>query len=393
MSKHVYIEDMAVSCAIGYESNTILHNMRTGLAPGLKPWKEVLYSGREAYVATITHELDDVNDASIVNNRNNQLASFLCSELEPSLTKLRQRYASHRIGVVIGSSTSGIEKTEQQIAEKVRTGEFPQDYTYQHQEMGDVSQVVASLAGATGPIYSVSTACTSSSRAFISAAKLIQSGICDAVICGGVDTLCHLTVNGFDSIEQVSSEPCRPFDPDRKGINVGEGGALFILTADKSDIELAGYGESSDAHHLSSPLPCGSGAYDSMQQALANAQCSTEQVDYINAHGTSTQQNDAMESKAISDLFSTSIPVSSTKALTGHCLGAAGAVEIAIGCLILRHPDEPLPKQWPSQRKVDINIPQIQLVEEELIVEPKVVLSNSFAFGGNNVSLIIKKTL
>ncbi|MGR5266358.1 beta-ketoacyl-ACP synthase [Vibrio astriarenae] len=391
MSENIYIEDIAISCALGHRHHDILTNLTQGRSPGLQPWSQTLFSGRGAYVGRLTHQLDDIDITVNPDNRNNRLAQFLCKDLEPSITRLHQRYRAQRIGVIIGSSTSGIEATEQHIAHEVAHGALPKDFSHRHQDMGDVARVIAKLTGAEGPVYTVSTACTSSSRALISASKLISAGLCDAVICGGVDTLCHLTVNGFDSLEQVSDKPCRPFDADREGINVAEGGALLIVTAEKSDIGLAGYGESSDAHHLSSPMPCGSGARRAMEMALESADLDAHQVDYINAHGTSTEQNDAMESRAIADLFGLKVAVSSTKALTGHCLGAAGAVEAALSCLILRHKEFPLPPQWPTERVIDNNMAPINVITEACCCEPQVVMSNSFAFGGNNAVLVFVK--
>ncbi|WP_413282792.1 beta-ketoacyl-ACP synthase [Vibrio sp. MA40-2] len=391
MSKKIYIEDIAVSCTLGNSSAEILENLRLGKSPGMGRWQQTLFSGRDAYVGCLTHSLENIDDLGIPDNRNNRLAKFLCQQLSSSLARLHQRYRPERIGVVIGSSTSGIETTEKHIAYKVAHGDFADDYSYQHQDMGNVAQIVAKVANAQGVAYTVSTACTSSSRALMSASKLIKAGICDAVICGGVDTLCNLTINGFDSLEQVSDQPCRPFDLHRNGINVAEGGALMLVTGQASDTELVGYGESSDAYHLSSPMPCGSGAHKAMQSALAMSDIEIEKIDYINAHGTSTQQNDAMESQAISNLFSSAVAVSSTKALTGHCLGASGAIEAAICCLLLRDPTQPLPRQWPESRTNDPALAPIQLVVTEKITRPEVIMSNSFAFGGNNAVLIFKK--
>lgn len=389
MNKKIYIEDIAVSCSLGFEPEAVLANLRAGEAPGLMAWDKPVYSGREAYVARVIHDLPTASEADYAYNRNNRLAHFLCQRIEAGVASLHQRYAAERIGVVIGSSTSGIETTESFTEQQAETGEMPLTYDYQHQDMGDVSQVVAKLIGAKGPVYTVSTACTSSTRAMISASKLIQSGICDAVVCGGVDTLCQLTVNGFDSLEQVSAEPCRPFDMQRNGINVAEGGALLIVTKDKSDVQLSGFGESSDAHHLSSPMPCGTGAYQAMQMALTTAAVTPSDVGYINAHGTSTQQNDAMESAAIHKLFGTEVAVSSTKALTGHCLGAAGAVEAVICTLLLRANNEPIPKQWPLPRETDPALADINLVQDTQIEALNHVMSNSFAFGGNNASIVL----
>ncbi len=392
MNRNVYIEDISISCSLGSNTQEILSNLRQGVAPGMQPWDEPLYSGRSAFVSRIIHSLDNLAPATYADNRNNRLAHYLVNQLKAPIAALCERYGKHRIGVVIGSSTSGIEKTEPHVHQWICDGTFPDDYNYQHQDMGDVALVIRQLSGVTGPAYTVSTACTSSARALISATKLIRAGVCDAVISGGVDTLCHLTVNGFDSLEQVSDKPCRPFDESRSGINVAEGGALLILSERSSDIELAGFGESADAYHLSSPKPCGSGAILAMRAALDSAEISPDEVDYINAHGTSTLQNDVMESTAIYEMFTSGTPVSSTKALTGHCLGASGAVEASISCLLLRNPNEPLPRQWPIDRQTDSNLCPIALVETTLHVEPKTIISNSFAFGGNNAALVFQST-
>ena len=209
----------------------------------------------------------------------------------------------------------------------------------------------------------------------------------DAVIVGGVDTLCKLTLNGFHGLEALSTEHCQPFSAQRKGINIGEAAAFMLLSKDKlkqPSVALLGCGDSSDAHHISAPHPEGNGAEQAMRNALRDADLEPEQIGYVNAHGTATPLNDSMESKAISRVFPNKVPVSSTKPLTGHTLGAASAVEAAIAWHILSF-DLSLPLQKCQDKAEDIDIDLVDCYQK---LKSKNILSNSFAFGGNNISLI-----
>jgi 3-oxoacyl-[acyl-carrier-protein] synthase-1 len=298
-----------------------------------------------------------------------------------------QRYGVDRVAVVAGTSTSGIADGETALLYQMQTGRFPEDYYCDKQEVGNLSEFIMSHFGLKGAAYTISTACSSSGRAFISAARLLQSGMADAVIVGGADSLCRLTLNGFQALESLTDTLCNPFSKNRRGITIGEGAAFFILTRDASEerIALLGFGDSSDAYHISAPHPEGVGAEEAMRRALADAGMVPDDIGYINAHGTATVLNDEMEAKAIYRLFGDRVPVSSTKPLTGHTLGAASAVEAAICWHLLRYGLE-IPKQVS-----DGNYPEdfpIRLAQAGSYLDKRAVLSNSFAFGGNNVSLI-----
>ncbi len=392
MKSELYINGLSFCCSLGSEPAQLLNHLQQEDPERLISWHEPLFSGRTTNVFSVGDLLSPIDKEGIAKNRNNQIAEKLVNDLSVEIEKVKKHFRASRIGVVVGSTTTGIEETESQFAELSLDEKLPKGYDFRHQLMGDVAETVRKLAGVTGPTYTVSTACTSSARAFISASTLVNSGLCDAVICGGIDSLCHLTVNGFDALEQVTTSRCRPFDKRRDGINIGEGGALFVLSKRPANVALTGWGESSDAYHLSSPLPCGSGALAAMSAALESANLVATDIQYINAHGTGTSLNDAMESKAIHSLFGDNVPVSSTKALTGHCLGAAGAIEAAISCLLLENPHWELPPQRPSLHQFDDELAPLMLVSQEQAQNGNAIMSNSFAFGGNNASLIFQRT-
>ncbi|MDR2216460.1 MAG: beta-ketoacyl-ACP synthase, partial [Nevskiaceae bacterium] len=216
----------------------------------------------------------------------------------------------------------------------------------------------------------------------------------DAVLAGGADALNRFTLAGFVALECVSPKPCNPMSVNRDGINMGEGAALFLISREPGEIALAGWGESSDAHHFSAPDPRGVGAVLAMRSALKMASLQPEDIDYINLHGTATVQNDAMESLAVTTVFGSSVPCSSTKPLTGHALGAAGAIEAAICWQTLRdHHSGALPVHW-WDGQADPALPPLNLVAPGHRAQrpPRRVLSNSFAFGGSNAALILERT-
>ncbi len=328
-------------------------------------------------------------------SRNNQFALAALEQMKIKIKSVIEKYGADRIAVIVGTSTSGIAESETAIKQWVEQETVPKGYDYGVQEMAATAEFVAEILGIKGPVYGISTACSSGAKALASAKRLIKAGICDAVIAGGVDTLCHLTVQGFLSLEAVSDEPCNPFSKNRKGINIGEGAALFVVSAEREGVELVGSGEGSDAHHISAPEPTGAGAKRCMRAALENGGIKAEQVGYVNLHGTATSLNDQMESQAMHEVFGEDTFCSSTKPFTGHTLGAAGAVEAAI-CWLMLHEDSSqnrgqlLPVQlWDGI--VDPALPAINLVKQADQLEEKLdyVLSNSFAFGGNNISLLL----
>lgn len=230
----------------------------------------------------------------------------------------------------------------------------------------------------------------------MSAQRLLDMGMCDAVLCGGVDSLCKLTLNGFSALDAVSEQRCNPFSVNRNGINIGEAAVLFLMSkhlGSSQPIALLGSGASSDAHHISAPEPSGRGALQAMNKALRSAGLAPERINYLNLHGTATQHNDAMESLAVNSLFPAGVPCSSTKPMTGHTLGAAGALEAAFCWLSLSRDNtrHALPPQvWDGQP--DPQLPALSFVTAADRLEQRTarcLMSNSFAFGGNNVSLII----
>jgi 3-oxoacyl-[acyl-carrier-protein] synthase-1 len=259
------------------------------------------------------------------------------------------------------------------------------------QEPGATAQFIASVLKIKGPTYGISTACSSGAKALAAARRLIRANICDAVIAGGVDTLCQLTVSGFSSLEAVSQSRCNPFSKNRKGINIGEGAALFLVTSEVRGVAISGVGESSDAYHISAPEPSGAGAVRCMTRALNDGRVAATEVGYVNLHGTATALNDQMESLAMQQVFGLDTLCSSTKPFTGHTLGAAGAIEAGICWLTLEASDsELLPVHiWDGIR--DPELPSINLVSQEsrLKTPLRYVLSNTFAFGGNNISILL----
>jgi len=322
--------------------------------------------------------------------RNNRLAQLgLVSDgFDTAVAAACNRYGAHRIAVILGTSTSGILETEQAYRRRDMKGALPEDFRYRTtHENYSVTDFVRRYLKLEGPALTISTACSSSAKVFASAYRLMDNNLCDAAVVGGVDSLCMTTLYGFSALEVVSSTPCRPADAERNGISIGEaaGFALLERPQGRNDVPaLLGYGESSDAYHMSSPHPEGAGARLAMKRALQQSRLDTTQIDYINLHGTATRANDSAEDLAVSTLFGRLTPCSSTKGWTGHTLGAAGITEAVIVCLCLR---EGLLPASLNTTKVDPNFTMNVLLENHH--QPLVrMLSNSFGFGGNNASLI-----
>ncbi|HLC15882.1 MAG TPA: beta-ketoacyl-[acyl-carrier-protein] synthase family protein [Thermodesulfovibrionia bacterium] len=390
MNPPLFLQASGMINALGQPHQTIWYNLTNGIQTCLSPCDQLI-NGRSTWVGRVQNELPAIPGVfKEYACRNNQLLLAAYQQIQAEVDEAIVMYGRHRIAVVAGSSTSGILEGEMALESKEKTGRFPDSFNYCQQEMGTVAEFLARYAGLTGLAYTISTACSSSARAFIAARNLIRMDLADAVIVGGVDSLCQLTLNGFSALELISDDFCNPFSKNRKGINIGEGAALFLLTKQKSEIQLLGSGESSDAYHTSAPHPDGKGAIQAMQQALKSADLTT--VDYVNLHGTGTFQNDAMECVAMKDVFPQGVFCSSTKPLTGHLLGASGATEIGFCWLALSscNPQNLLPPHvWDSES--DENLPRLNLVTPLQNAPLRVCMSNSFGFGGNNVSVIIGK--
>ncbi|HEX6692893.1 MAG TPA: beta-ketoacyl-[acyl-carrier-protein] synthase family protein [Burkholderiales bacterium] len=325
------------------------------------------------------------------NNRMAQLALELDGFAE-TVARARSRYGTARIGVFMGTSTSGILETELAYQQRAAaTGALPAGYRYaQTHNTFSLADFVQRYLGLQGPAFAVSSACSSSAKVFGNAARMIEAGVCDAAVVGGIDTLCLTTLYGFNSLELTSRGPCRPFDAERNGISIGEGGGLALLeragARAGAEATLLGVGDSCDAYHMSTPHPEGLGARLAMQQALASARLSPADIDYVNLHGTGTRTNDAAEDRAVADLLPAPTPCSSTKGATGHLLGAAGITEIVISMLSIKH--QLLPGSA-NTRQVD------PAVRCNYLLEPKAarvrrVLSNSFGFGGSNCAVVLE---
>ena len=304
------------------------------------------------------------------------------------------QFGGDRIGIVLGTSTSGVRNTELALAWQAKKGGLPDDFHYKQQQMGAGADYLAAYLGIHGPAYTISTACSSSGKAFASARRLIKLGICDAVIVGGADSLCSLTVNGFAALESLSTGFCKPFGLHRDGITIGEAASLFILSKEPGTVELKGIGATSDAYHFSAPDPAGTTVIGAMQRALDDAGITPDGIDYLNLHGTATVLNDAMESKAVNAVFGADLAVSSSKGMTGHTLGAAAALELAFCWLLLNRDDEQgalIPNVNEDER--DSELAPLNLVKKGMVLGRKIdtCQSNSFAFGGNNLSIVIAR--
>jgi 3-oxoacyl-[acyl-carrier-protein] synthase I len=394
----IYLNALGMICPLGQHHQDIRQHLFDGTS-GLAI--DARFSNAHAAALTVgSIGLDDDQLASVDHlplcerSRNNRLALSALTQIRPQVDALIARYGSHRIGIVLGTSTSGISHSEQAFAYRLAHGEFPSEFHYGQQELGSPATALALTLGISGPAYVHSSACASSAKAIASAARLLNMGLCDAVISGGVDTLCRFTVAGFSALESISVDRCNPLSVNRCGINIGEGAALFIMSTDTATVTLAGWGESSDAYHISAPDPAGSGATLAIHEALQRAGITPSQIDYINLHGTATAQNDAMESRVIQALFGNSAapPVSSTKPLTGHTLGAASAIEAGLCWLTMQddnHSGLLPPHLWDGQ--ADPALPLLHTVKpgDALGRPPHYVLSNSFAFGGSNAVLLL----
>jgi len=364
---------------------------RTGLRP---------CTFEQVALETYAGEVPGLDDFRVIERlaefecRNNRLAQLTLEQddFAARVTAARERYGARRIGVILGTSTSGILETEHAFQHRDPvTGKLPSGFRFATtHNLYASTDFVRRYLGLEGPAAMVSTACSSSAKVFASASRLMALDLVDAVVVGGVDSLCRNTLYGFASLDLVGREPCRPCDAGRGGISIGEAAGFALLERPDavnahSGVALLGYGESSDAYHMSTPHPEGEGAVLAMRRALASAALEPSAIDYINMHGTASQVNDSMEDKAITTVFGTGTPASSTKGWTGHALGAAGITEAVISALCIQKGFRP---GCLNTRTLDPAFTsRILLAAEHGTVRR--VLSNSFGFGGSNASLIL----
>ena len=351
--------------------------------------------GRELLVGAVETELPALPPSlARYACRNNALSLHALLQIADAVEDARARYGPSRLGVVMGTSTSGVGDAEAAIAHQRREGALSPSFYYDQLEFGGAAGFVADYLGLAGPTYTLSTACSSGARALASARSLLRLGLCDAVVAGAADSLCGLTTGGFSALQAIAPERTNPMSAHRAGLTLGEAAALFLVTREGEGVQLLGVGESSEAHHMSAPDPGGAGARAAMQAALADAGLRAEEIAYLNLHGTGTAQNDSMESLAVEAVLGLDVVCSSTKPLVGHTLGAAGAVEAAFCWLVLRHAEGDAlpvpPHRWDGAR--DPALPALHLAdagERAKCRGPARVMTNSFGFGGNNCTLVL----
>lgn len=342
--------------------------------------------------------VDGLEDASLPPGladwdcRNHRLAWLALQQdgMQAAVRAAAQRWGTERVAVVMGTSTSSIGATEEAYT-RLHDGAFPADLANPRiHTPHSLGMFVAAATQLQGPCVTVATACSSSAKVFAQAARLIRTGVVDAALVGGVDTLCGSVLYGFNGLGLVSAQPCRPFDAARDGLSLGEAGGYALLQRDTlgsdsaADLHLCGYGESSDAHHMSAPHPEGAGAERCMRDALQRGGIPADRVGYLNLHGTATPANDAVEAAAVARVFPASLHAGSTKGWTGHTLGAAGIVESVFALLALEH--GLLPGTLNSHTPDAGNGPQIRFAPETVSID--YAMNNSFGFGGNNCSLL-----
>ncbi|MFO1154427.1 MAG: beta-ketoacyl-[acyl-carrier-protein] synthase family protein [Rhodospirillales bacterium] len=352
----------------------------------------------DADIPTWIGRVDGVEDEPIRGDlaafdcRNNRLCrlGLIADGFDRAVADAVARHGADRVGIFIGTSTSGIEATERayQRLDPV-SGRLPADFDYEHtHNVFSVAAFTRAWLGLSGPASAISTACSSSAKVFATAYRHIRAGFCDAAVVGGCDSLCLTTLYGFRALELTSPDPCRPWDAERNGLSLGEAAGFALVEPagpeDRGELALLGYGESSDAYHMTAAHPEGAGAALAMRDALDRAGLQATDVDYINLHGTATPSNDAAEDKAIVQVFGADTLCSSTKGWTGHTLGAAGIIEAAFSLLALRH--GLVPANLNTSRIDPALVAKIACETETRPLDR--VISNSFGFGGTNCSLV-----
>ena len=365
-----------------------LQAQRTGLAP---------LRFLDLPLATWAGEVDGVDACQLpagladFDCRNNRLAWLGLAQdgFVDAVARARARWGAPRIGVFLGTSTSGLLQTELAYQNRQEDGALPAGFHYaETQNSHSLAAFTARALALAGPSFVVSTACSSSAKVFGNARRMLDAGWIDAAVVGGVDSLCLTTLYGFNALELLSPEVCRPWDAGRNGLSIGEAASFMLIERDTDAAQgwVLGVGESNDGHHMSTPHPEGAGAIAAMRAALAAAGLSAADIDYINLHGTATPTNDASEDRAVRAVFGDRTPpCSSTKGATGHTLGAAGGVEAAISLLALRHGLMPggLHRRTPDP---DLHA---NYLDANRAAPLRHVLSNSFGFGGTNASLVL----
>ncbi|MGN0860812.1 MAG: beta-ketoacyl-ACP synthase [Candidatus Spyradosoma sp.] len=386
------LSDPGFVCALGVEPNEILTRALAGDTSGMIRVPDAV-SGRNFLFGRVPGELPGTEDSDD-DFRCNRLLLAALAQMRTELERLRAALPPERVGIVLGASNTGVDEAQTCVHAWLETGERPAAFRFEMLELGTPALFLRKVTGFRGPAFVISTACSSGAKAFAAARRLLLEDVCDAVIVGGADGFCRFAINGFHALQSLSENAPNPMSRNRDGIALGEGAALFVMEkkerAEPGEIALLGVGETSDAHHLTAPHPEGAGAKAAMLAALADAGLAPEQIDFINLHGTGTPQNDAAESRAVHEVFGGNVPCASTKPLTGHALGASGAIEAALSWLMLRRGRGLIPHVFDGER--DDALPRIRLATRaDADVPLRRVLSSSFAFGGSNAAVILGK--
>jgi 3-oxoacyl-[acyl-carrier-protein] synthase-1 len=409
--KSIYLSAPGLVCCAGSNSeelyNSCLKGDRGGFVVQELPGGSASENRVKYPVGQIQME-DQANfagatfSANVVNSRIIRIIDEALRQIQDEIEKALAGYGPERIGICLGTCDNGSVGSLLAHREFAARGVFPANYSLAFQSPSFLVDYISRKLGVTGPVLTVATACASGASAIVRGAELIRAGFCDAVIAGGADIVSETVLLGFHSLEVLSESLCNPFSKNRKGINLGEGAAFFLLEAsppvDKQEnacVELLGAGESSDAFHMTTPGPDGAGPVKAMKAALLNAGLESTQVGYVNLHGTGTELNDKAEALAMRELFGGSPPpASSTKPIMGHTLGAAGALEAALCWMVLAE-KRGLPVHcWDGEK--DDELPFFHFINDCEALPghetPSVCMSNSFAFGGCNVSLILGRS-
>ncbi len=394
MTGPVFLPALGIVSALGRGKDEVRRNLLAGEAPGVVRRDDLLIGGQEVYAGAVPGPLPKVPEhLAFWASRNTALAIAALEEIRPELEAARARYGAGRIAVVMGTSTSGLAEGEAALAEALVRGALPAGFDFRQQELGSTGEAVARYLGLQGPAYTVSTACSSSAHALAAARRLLHTGLADAVVAGGADSLCRLTVNGFHALSALARGRCNPFSRNRDGTMIGEGAAIFLVERDEAEIALLGVGASTEAYSMTAPEPDGRGIEEAVRRALEDARLEPGDVDYVQLHGTGTEQNDAAESQVVLRLFGKSLPCSSSKAQIGHTLGAAGAMGAAHCWLAAGRANAAgllPPHLWDGAAAPGLLAASLVVPGQRL--EPRarrIFLANAFAFGGSNVALVI----
>lgn len=383
----IYISKPGVMCCVATSLEELWTAVTEGNQSGIKRVKTCT---NEEYYAARIDESKLKPSTGRYDMHTIRVEEAALNQISDDIEIVKEKYGAERIAICIGSCDNGNEFSLEGHKAYFAKGNFPDNYCLEMQGADYVATFIKEKYGIKGPTTTFSTACSSSAGATIKGAELLISGLADAVIVGGIDSASDTVLVGFNALEAVSPEITNPFSKNRNGITLGDGASFYILTKEplfNNKIKLLGWGESSDAYHMTSPDPDGLGAEKAIRRALLCAGIEPKEVDYINMHGTGTKLNDIMEAKAIDSIFGDyKVPASTTKGVTGHTLGAAAALELAICYSAINNIGLPI-QVWDKEQ--DPELPVLNIVNEKTNKKVKICISNSFGFGGANACLVI----